>query len=561
MTRRTAKKPWTMLVAAPLMGCIQDAWNDWTALSAAEPSTGVGSSGSTAGLDDEPTGAVQTVTSASSTATAGPDKSTTGEPNDGKLEIGLSFDPPKLTKPGQSSAVLQASDNVTSTTLYLGGKVVAQGPPDALTYTFDALSEAANGKHDFTLLALDGKGGSVETPATLEVELPKHGTVKCPYQDKVGSQHSAIASVVFAEKYIVALGTRDEGEGSRLSLWLIDPEACDFYYQRSIDMWTLLPGVESLPSAGASLARDESGNFVIAGNLLVGADPKPYVALLRSDGSLIWETTGELGDEAAGVTRVPWPYEHIVMVGSRRTSKNPVRYDGLVKGYTTTGVVWEDVLGAPFMADGEDPDDVNVRSEKLLAVDVNPDTLEVLVVGEREFQPDQPQPVAFQRTFTARYDPLGGRLATWTSTGDYFPHDSARSLRWCGDGFIAGGWTRDLGIDTKPLPLVRHLDDEGKSIGRRAEALAGTTIFGIDCDREEKVVSAGKRDDGFETDALLYATALPDQPPVWQAVHDGQGQANDGATAVDCDAWGYCAWGGYEFFDGKTRAIVQIHYP
>ena len=548
-------------------GCLQTALDEWNALTAVEPSTGVASTADSSGTADvEPTSGIQTATS----ATSGPGPTTTppledttsstGEPAE-PLEIKqFKFEPSLLTKPGLSSAVMEVSDNAMSATIYLDGKVVAQGPPDALAYALEATSADFNRSYDFTLRVVDGKGDSKELSASLKVDISAHGTMKCPFTDE-GSEHSGIASLVFGEEYIAALGTRDEGSGPKLTLWRIDPEMCGLYDRRTLPDWTLLD-IEKWPSTGASLALDESGNYVIGGNLLVGTDPQPYLALLRADDlSLIWETTGELGDEVAGVTRVPWPYEHIIMVGSRRTSKNPLRYDGLVQGFTTLGSTWVDVLGAPFMVDEPIPDDFNLRNEKVLAVDVNPDTLDVLTVGEREFQESEQNKAVRQRTFTARYDPLGGRLATWTSTGDYFPHDSARSLRWCSDTFIAGGWTRDIDPNSTPQPLVRRFDGEGKSLSRRADPFADVMIYGVDCDREEKVVSAGERVVGGQTDALIFATKLPEQPPVWQADHHGLGNGDDGATAVDCDAWGFCAWGGYEFVAGKTQAIVKVHYP
>lgn len=570
MVKRIRETCWLVTLAAlSPVACIQAALDEWNALTAAEPSTGAGTTADSSGTADvEPTGGVQTVTSATTapSSTSAPSAtdstSSTGEPTE-PLEIKqFKFEPSPLTKPGVSSAVMEVSDNVTSATIYLDGKIVAKGSPDTLTYAIEATSADFNGDHDFKLLVLDGKGGSREQSASLKIDIQPHGTMKCPYQDEL-SQHSAIASLVFGEKYIAALGVRDEGSGPKLALWRIDPTMCSMYDQQSIDDWTEL-GVEKLPSIGTALATDESGNYVLAGNLLVGAEPQPYLALLRADDlSLIWETTGDLGDEVAGVTWVPWPYERIVMVGSRRTSENPIRYDGLVKGYTTTGVVWTGkMLQAPFTADEASKDEFNLRSEKVLAVDINPDTLEVLVVGEREFKPSQQLLTVYQRTFTARYDPLGGALlGTWTSTGDSFPHDSARSLRWCGGSFIAGGWTRDEALGAKPQPLVRRIDGKGGSLSRRAEPIADVTINGVDCDREAKVVSAGERVTGGQTDALSFATKLPDQPPVWQDKHAGLGNGDDGAMAVDCDAWGFCAWGGYELVAGKTRAIVKIHYP
>lgn len=548
-----------------LGGCLEQVWGDlepWLDTAASSGSTSSTSWTGEATTDVLPTGGVQTVTSA--TTAAGPDPAdtgkTAGDPEGPPPSAMLSFEPAELTMPGPASAKIEVGETVTSATLSLGGKVVAQGLPGSLAYTFEATSEEVNGVHEFELLALDGKGGSAKAVASLKVELPAHGLVRCAFQDKVGALHSAIASVAWADGYLAALGVRDEGAGPRLALWGIDPVTCGALWSQKIDIWTLLP-IENLPSTGAALALDEAGNFVIAGNLFENGKFRPYLALLRRDDrSLIWETTGALGDQAAGVVRAPSPYENIIMVGSRLTSVNPLRYDGLVQGYTTGGSVWEDVLRAPFTADELNKDPFNEYNEHALAVDINSDTLEVIVVGEREFKPDF-KPKLPWRTFSARYDPMGGRVGSWTSSGDYLPQDSARSLRRCGDGFVAAGWTSDDAPGSTRWPLVRRLDGKGVSVGRRSEPFADTETAGADCDREGKVVSASTRAVGNQTDVRLHAYLHPEKPLVWQADYAGQGMGNDEAATLACDAWGYCAWGGYERADGKTRAIVQIHYP
>lgn len=565
MTRWRATLVWLVLavVVTPLTGCLEAALAKWDALLDDEPpSTSTGSSSSTGAPEVEPTGAIQTVTGGGTTASPVADTtdttSSTGEPGEPLVIEHFELVPSTLSKPGLAGVVFKVSSNVTSAALYLGGTLVAQGHPEYLVYTFEATSEDANGEYDFKLLAL-GEGGPVEATAHLSVALPKRGSLRCPFQDEAGAVHSEITGVALGEHVIAAVGERNKGAGSRLSVWLIDREQCDKIWQRPLDMWTQLPGVKDLPSRGVAVALDESGNLVIAGNIVEDTGTRPYLALMRSDGVLLWETIGELGDEAAGVTRVPWPYEHIVMVGSRRTNLDPPRYDGLIKGYAKTGAAWKDIIQAPLAAD-EEADEKNHRSEKLLAVDFHPDTLELLVVGEREFRPLDGS-VIFPRTFTARYAPLGGRLGTWTSTGDYFSHDSARSLRSCGDVFLAGGWTRAVEPGAKPQPLVRRLDAEGKSVGLRAEPFIDAMLYGVDCDREKAIVGAGVLSDGLQTDALIYARKHPEQPPVWKVEYDGQSKGNDRALALDCDAWGYCAWGGYETLDGKPRAIVQLRFP
>ena len=107
----------------------------------------------------------------------------------------------------------------------------------------------------------------------------------------------------------------------------------------------------------------------------------------------------------------------------------------------------------------------------------------------------------------------------------------------------------------------RRLDAQGESTGRRSEPFADTETAASACDREGKIVSASTRTTGNLTDVVLHAYLDPEQPPVWQATYAGQGMGDDQAATLACDAWGYCAWGGYEWADGKNRAIVQIHYP
>ena len=557
-----------LLIGTTLLlgGCLEHILDDlepWLDTASSSGSTSTTTTGVET-TDAVPTGGVQTVTSATTTSTGpGPVETTSGEgdPDGPPPSAGLSFDPPKLTMPGSSSAKFMFGETVTSAALSLDGKVIAQGPPDSLSYAFEATSEDLNGEYDFKLVVYDGKGGSAEALATLGVGLPEHGLVRCAFQDTPGIQHSAVASVAWTDDYIAALGVRDEGAGPRLVLWGIDPVTCGVLWMQKIDIWTQLP-IDNLPSTGAALTLDESGNFVIAGNLFQNGKFRPYLALLRADDrSLIWETLGDPGDQAAGVARAPWPYENIIMVGSRMTSVNPPRYDGLVKGYTTGGSVWVDVLKAPFTLDEFDQDILKIRNEHVLAVEINPDTLEVIVVGEREFKPTEIGPDYYNRTFTARYYPMGGRIGSWTSGGDYLPNDSARSLRRCGDGFVAGGWTSDAPPGSARWPLARRLDAEGVSVGRRSEPFADTETAGADCDREGKIVSASTRTVGNQTDIVLHAYLLPEEPLVWKAEHAGQGMGDDRAAALACDAWGYCGWGGYEWVDGKNRAIVQIHYP
>lgn len=536
-----------------------------------EPGCSSGESGtSSSGSSDSPvsTEGVQTVTGASATTDDGPGPApttqTTGEPGDAPPVIELfEFEPPMLSEAGPSIATLKVSDNVTNVQISWEGQVVASGPPDSLEYTFEVTSAKFNKEaHTFTARAFDGKGGIAEATAEVEVKLPASGAVRCTFQDTLVATQSGIHNLVFDDGDVVATGFRDSGGGPRLTLWRFDPKSClpRPGWPRTVQEWSASQGVKNAASAGVAVAIDDNGYLALAGNLIEGGKTRPYVALLTPEGSLIWETTGELGDQAAGVAKVRWPYERIVMVGSRLTNANPPRYDGLVIGFHEQTSPWLDVLKAPFTADEEHKDVPNDLTEKVLAVLTDPDTAEVFVVGERDYQPTVMAPI-FQRTFVVRFYPDGGRISTWTSSGDYLPHDSARSIKRCGSALLAGGWTRDKYPGAKPQPLVRWINAAGTSTGRRGEPLVDMQTFGVDCDREGKVVSAGARILGNQTDVALYAFLDLDEPLVWQAQHDGPDMTDDGAAGLACDAWGFCAWGGFETVNGTVHAILRVLAP
>ncbi|MCY0989518.1 hypothetical protein OV203_20425 [Nannocystis sp. ILAH1] len=510
----------------------------------------------------------QTVTGASATTDDGPGPApttlTTGEPDDAPPAIELfEFEPPMLSEAGPSIATLKVSDNVTNVQISWEGQVVASGPPDSLEYTFEVTSANFNKEaHTFTARAFDGKGGIASATAEVEVKLPASGAVRCTFQDTLVATQSGINNLVFDDGDVVAIGFRDSGGGPRMTLWRFDPKSClpRPGWPRTVQEWSASQVVKNAASAGVAVTIDDNGYLALAGNLIEGGKTRPYVALLTPEGSLIWETTGELGDQAAGVAKVRWPYERIVMVGSRLTNANPPRYDGLVIGFHEQTSPWLDVLKAPFAAD-EVADIPNKYSERVLAVLADPESAEVFVVGEREFQPTDQAPVFYQRTFVIRFYPDGGRISTWTSSGDYFLHDSARSLKRCNSSLLVGGWTRDVPPSAKPQPLVRWIDPAGSSSGRRVEPLIGMQTFGVDCDREGKVVSAGALTLGNQTDVALYAFLDLDEPLAWQAQHDGLDMADDGAAGLACDTWGFCAWGGFETVNGRVRAILRVHAP
>jgi len=350
-----------------------------------------------------------------------------------------------------------------------------------------------------------------------------------------------------------------------MTAWLIDPKSCDVVpgWPKSLKNWSDDDGLTKLASVGTAVALDEDGNLIVAGNLIVDNKPQAYVALLNSTGSSLWEKAGQVGDEVTSVAAGTEQFSNRVFVGgAQRTSDNPVRTDGTVWVYVADDdsvfIQPPFTLRAPFTADEFDPDVDNNRSEWVRALVIQPGTNNVLAVGEREFIPKIGE--VYSRTFTILVHPLGGLMGTpWTSQADAsFAHDAARSVVVCGDGFVAGGWTRDVPVDAKPQPMSFWLGDDGVMEEHRSEPqMSSTQINGIACDREGKIVSAGVRSDG-PPDAQVFTVTDPFGPRV---MYEAGVVGEDGAGTVACDSQGLCAWGGYRTANAKPFAVVRIHHP
>jgi hypothetical protein len=248
--------------------------------------------------------------------------------------------------------------------------------------------------------------------------------------------------------------------------------------------------------------------------------------------------------------------------GSQRTSDNPVRTDGAVWVYIADGksvfVQPPYTLRAPFTPDEFDPDQTNLLSEWVRALVIQPGTGNALAVGEREYRPDGND--VYHRTFTVLIHPLGGVTgAPWTFQADAsFVHDAAHSVAACGDGFVAGGWTRDLPMDAKPVPMMFWLNASGVGTDHRSDPqLASTQTLGIACDREGKIISASTRSSG-SSDAQVFAVRDHDGPIT---SYESGVLGDDAAGAAACDSWGFCGWGGYRTANAKPYAVVRVHHP
>jgi hypothetical protein len=432
-------------------------------------------------------------------------------------------------------------------------------------YVYDLLSAKYNGnERRFKVEVHDAEGltAAAET-MPITITLPESGAERCIFEDPdKGTVLSVISAIEYTPEAIFAVGTR----ALKMAIWKLDADNCSPLpgWPKTIVNWTGDNTFKGLTSLGTAVDEDEDGNIVVGGNFLVNGKPQAYVALLTDDGARLWERAGSPGDELAGVAAGLYQHHNKVFVGGAvYTNDNPVRTDAAVWIYHFDGdtvfVAPPATLRAPFTLDEDDLDEMNVRSERVRAIVAQPGTGYALAVGERELRPNGDVKV-YNRSFTTRVQPTGGLVGTpWTSTAEAsFVHDAARSVAACGDGFLAGGWTRDVPADAEPSPVIFWFEDDGTMKQRRSEPqMASTRILGIACDPENKVVSAGTREAGAD-DARVFTVLGLFDPKI---TYDDGVAGDDAAGAVACDPRGFCGWGGYRTMNGIPYAVVRVHHP
>jgi hypothetical protein len=563
---------WTMmpiLILLLLGGCIQDLIADGAALA---PDTETDASSTSTGEPPTPTTTaglpVHTVTGEGESTGTSEGSGPWPEPGSSSSEavnepptVDLSVQPNHLGEAGPAELHLVASEDVVKVRLSLDGEKIADLTPADFPYVWEALSAVDNGPaRNFSVIAEDEEGLEAEDDAQLSVALPPAGAERCLFEDlEKGNVTSLIAALKYTTEAIYAVGTRGTGT-LRLTAWKLDPNHCQPLpgWPKTIANWTGDAGLAVLTSLGTAVDIDEDGNLVVAGNFLVNGQLQSYVALLNAQGSRLWERVGQLGDEVAGVGASKGSYSNrVFVVGSTRTSDNPVRTDGMVWVYQWTEgeevyVQPPTVLRAPFTPDEFEPDLDNNLSEWARAVVVD-NAGNAFVVGEREYKDFEL--VEYSRAFAVQVHPFGQVLGTpWTSWAPAFQHDAVRSVGVCGDELLAAGWTRDADPNAKPQPFLFWLEAETH---RHLPQLGATQVHGVACDREGKVISAATRSSG-SPDAQVFTIVGMSDTPVWyeQGVADA-----DGAGTVACDRRGFCGWGGYRTTNAKPYAVVRVHHP
>lgn len=552
-----------LLVPLCVTGCLGDLWDDAAALFPDSVGSTSGTGEPTSTGDESPGGGsgVQTVTGETS-STSGPsvgDETTSGgaRPSAPPEIHAFSISPTQLTEAGSAVVHLEVSPDVVLVELRVDGELVRSAPPATFAYTFAVTSAAANGTHDFEVRVVDEDGQSVSAgPVELTVLAPPAGAERCTWTETSGS--SWLYGVTFQDDAILAVGALSDGNTTRAAIWRLSPDApCAVQpgWPRTIDLWTGRQEAKDLPSSAVAVAVNEDGYLAIAANLGTGLKRQPYAALLTPTGSRIWEHVGAVGDELAGVAAARFPYENIVVAGSRLIAENPSRYDGVVWSHVpSTDSVTEHVLHAPLQAD--EFKDLNTTNLRPRAVALHPADDVVYVAGERSFRPLGP--LTYERAFIARYSPDGAYLGQWTSDGNWTQHDGARALGMCGDSFVLGGWGRTA-VDSKPTPLTRWLAGDGSATLRRPEALVDAMTYGTACDADGKVFSALTQAVAGDLDARALAFRTADGPLSYLVEHDAG--TLDGFNAASCDRRGFCVAAGGQNKNGKLQAFAQVFHP
>lgn len=549
------------LAAVIFSGCLEAALDRWDALTASEVSTGSTSSSSTGEPTTSSASGVQTVTGLPEATTGAATTSVdSGASTDAPAEnppptVMLSAAPDVLSEAGKAMLLLDASADVVSVRLTMNDSEPVELTPADFPYTYEALSAKDNGTpHIFTVEVEDDEGLTAKDSAELTVQLPPSGAEKCLFVDDAAGG-GMIAAAVYTEAAIVAAGWRDTGAGPKAALWKLDPDHCEPLpgWPKTIGNWSGDPNLASLASTLAAVAVDELGNIAASGNLVAGGKPQRYTALLTQDGSRLWERTGAPGEVVSSVVIA----EDVVIAGGWKiTSEDPLRTDAVFWRHMPDQTVWKTVMAAPFTVD-EQPDPTNWLSEKIRAMLIEPETGFLVVLGERDFKPNQFD--TFTRAFLARFAPLGGAIGSpATSPGDVLKEEAMNSIAVCRGELVAGGWTRDPS-DPKLLrqPLFRWAAEGAWLEKKLPEFMSSTELRGAACDREGKTIGAGFRSTGG-SDARVFAFTDPLGPRTW---YETGVAGDDAANGLFCDTRGFCAWVGFRTANGKPSAVVRVHHP
>ncbi len=478
---------------------------------------------------------------------------TTAAPVNEPPSVALALSPEAIGAAGPVQLSIEVSDHVVELDVVYRGEVVATLPPEAFPYAFEVTSQRkCNNQEALTVVARDGEGLVADDTRELTCSLPASGSeahqVLLP-----GKTSSMVHAVAVHGDGFVAAGALD----GRMVVWRVGPDLqISPGWPRTIANWTGIGGLAALDSSAISVAVDADENIIVAGNTTKNFVTSYYVVKLNAAGARLAEAQGGQHEEAAGV--VVTPDGLIVVVGSVKTSQQPVSYDWRVWGHAGlgNGPSWIDTL--PVGPD-EKEDGTNQRSERARAVAVL-NSEELLVVGERDYQGQKDSSPATRASWQ-RYGLGGERIGTpWTSPMETGVHSGANGVVvLSGDVFALTGWMRSK-LGQAPQAMSWRIQG-GVLTDYRIAPVGLAEGRGLSRDREGNLVVASLMTNGGQLDAWSFAFAGWAAPKVWNAAPYGTPEGWDGYTAVTCTNWGYCLDGGFVTIDGALVGLLRLHNP
>ena len=259
--------------------------------SAADPMTTAATSDGDGGAD------TSTVTSTS----PGESSETSGAtPNAPPKVDKFAVNPDFIDEPGPVYFDLAASDDVVEVDVWHGGDLVGTYAAADFPVAFDVTSQnTCQGPQTFTATVRDPEGLTADSsPADLFCQLPAPGSEI--YTRKLNGVASALGSAVVhtADGGVVVAGTLDE----RMLLWRLDVAGTPVAgWPKTIQDWTLVPGLSAKESGASAVVVDATGAITVAGYFKNGIAVRRYTAKLNDAGTLLWEDPGVVdGEEIAG---------------------------------------------------------------------------------------------------------------------------------------------------------------------------------------------------------------------------------------------------------------------
>jgi hypothetical protein len=455
---------------------------------------------------------------------------------------------------GPSVIEYEASPNATTAKLIVDGEVVDEGPVTG-SLVFPVTSDKYNPGTMVTVRVYKDEEENDEEYAEDEewqacnVKEPGSNVWTALDEEGMGGTASAVA---LQDGNVVATGNKFIGKVvgvlrryDEMGHWKMTADGLD----RKHTEWTEYVDLKAEALSPSGIAVDSEQAIVVVGTAMIDGEQEMYVARFHPDGSLHWETRGELGSGARGVGIKP--DGTIFIAGSQRVSNNPPQFDLRVWVYDADGTAYGYVAY-------KDSDDIeNKRDEFGRAVTVLADG-RVVVAGMGEIRDPEDQSKEVQRGLVLLFQAKGVHVGTWLSPGDPMKHDAILAAVTTPEGFATCGYGQDDPNSKKQILVRWHEMDLEVLEPPRLELtpgdgvcnalgynLEGDTIVGATVDETWK----GQGENGW-----IFAIKGASSPLTPYAKRNGLGNGNDHLLGLRCEYM--CAWAGTEQAENGTMQWI-----